>query len=408
MRKKDVVDLRFAITGKDARFERLRELLLADGHECVDAAQAEVIIPPPWDPNARYARTESYRIANAALTAEAAAALLEKERPLRGARVLVLGWGRVGSLTAEALRASGAVVTAADRSAEKRAWAAARGFAAAKLDALDALLPTADVIVNTIPAPVVREAELARTKREVLLTELASAPGGIDAKAARALGRRYLAAPGLPGQYAPERAAAIVRDAVYETLHTPLPRLGVALTGSHCTFDKALEALEPLKGKYDLVPILSETAAGTDTYFGPAAEFRARLESLCGRKAVDSIVGAEPLGTREAMDALLVAPCTGNTLGKLAHGVTDTAVTMACKAHLRNARPLILAISTNDGLSGSASSIAALLQRKNVYFVPFRQDAPHTKPFSLQADFGLLEETLAAALKGKQFEPVLV
>ena len=188
----------------------------------------------------------------------------------------------------------------------------------------------------------------------------------------------------------------------------PLPRLGVALTGSHCTFDRALEALRPLVGKYELVPILSETAAGTDTYFGPASQFREKLESLCGRRAVDSVVGAEPLGTREAMDVLLVAPCTGNTLGKLANGITDTAVAMACKAHLRNGRPLVLAISTNDGLSGSAESIARLLQRKNVYFVPFRQDAPHTKPFSLQADFDLLEETLAAAMDGRQLQPVLV
>ena len=400
--------MRFAVTGEDARFERLRELLRADGHELVPAAEAEEVIPPPWDPKARYARLESYRVANAALTAEAAAALLARERTLSGAKVLLLGWGRVGALTAEALRAAGATVTAMDRSAEKRAWAAARGFAAAELSALDALLPAADIVVNTIPAPVVKEQSLRASGKTVLLVELASAPGGIDAAAARALGHRYIAAPGLPGQYAPERAARIVRDAVYAAVRIPLPRLGVALTGSHCTFDKALEAFSPLQGRYDLVPILSETAAGTDTYFGPAAEFRARLETICGRKAVDSIVGAEPLGTREAMDALLIAPCTGNTLGKLAHGVTDTAVTMAAKAHLRNGRPLILAISTNDGLSGSAESIARLLQRKNVYFVPFRQDAPHTKPYSLQADFDLLEETLAAALRGEQLQPVLV
>ena len=400
--------MRFAITGKDARFERLEELLLADGHEIVPPAEADAVIAPPWDPTARYARSEAYRIANAALTAEAAAALLGRERELAGARVLLLGWGRVGSLTAEALRRAGATVMAVDRSEEKRAWAAARGFSATDTEMLDAFLSDADVIVNTIPAPMLTGSRIRGTKPEALLVELASAPGGIDAAAAREQGRRYLAAPGLPGKYAPERAARILRDAVYETMKIPLPRLGIAFTGSHCTFDKALEALRPLAGKFTLVPILSETAAGTDTYFGPAADFRARLEELCGRQGVDSIVGAEPLGTREAKDALLVAPCTGNTLGKLAHGITDTAVTMACKAHLRNNRPLILAISTNDGLSGSAESIARLLQRKNVYFVPFRQDAPHTKPNSLQADFDLLEETIAAALKGKQFEPVLV
>ena len=123
---------------------------------------------------------------------------------------------------------------------------------------------------------------------------------------------------------------------------------------------------------------------------------------------MDTIVKAEPLGTAQRLDALLVAPCTGSTLAKLARGVTDTAVTMACKAHLRNGAPLILAISTNDGLSGSAESIAALLQRKNVYFVPFRQDAPHQKPFSLQSDFDLLGETIKAAMEGRQLQPVLL
>ncbi len=403
-----MVDLRFAITGKDARFDRLRELLLSDGHKVVPEESAEVLIPPPWDPKARYARSETYQIANAALTAEAAAALLGQEQTLKNARILLLGWGRVGSLTAESLRAAGAVVTAADRSAEKRAWAAARGYAVADTETLEAELPGADVIVNTIPVPILNARRLRETKGDVLLLELASSPGGIDAAAARELGRKYLDAPGLPGRYSPERAARILRDAVYETMKQPLPRLGIALTGSHCTFDTALEAVATLVGKYELVPILSETAAGTDTRFGPAAEFRVRLEKLCGMPAADSIAAAEPLGTRAAMDALLIAPCTGNTLGKLAHGITDTTVTMAAKAHLRNGRPLILAISTNDGLSGSAESIARLLQRKNVYFAPFRQDAPHAKPFSLQADFDLLEETVAAALRGEQLQPVLI
>jgi len=400
--------MRFAITGADPRFPRLRELLLADGHTITEPAQAEMVIPPPWDKNARYARSESFLVANAALTAEGAAALLSGELPLNGAKVLVLGYGRVGSLCCDALRAQGALVTAAARRTEGRAWAAARGCAAVDMGDIDAVLPQFDVIVNTVPAPVLSEERLRLAKPEALLLELASSPGGIDAAAAREQGLRYLAAPGLPGKYAPDRAARILLRAVYESAAAPLPRLGVAMTGSHCTFDKALAALEGLKGRFELVPILSETAANTDTYFGPAESFRARLEALCGRTAIDSVVLAEPLGAREALSALLVAPCTGNTLGKLAAGITDTAVTMACKAHLRNARPLILAVSTNDGLSGSAESIAALLQRKNVYFVPFRQDAPYTKPFSLQSDFDLLEETVAEALAGQQLQPIII
>ena len=400
--------MRFAITGTDPRFPLLREALIAEGHVPAPAEEADVVIPPPWDREARYARSESYLIANAALTAEGAAALLGRERDLPGSEILVLGWGRVGSLTALALRDAGAKVTAFARRRESRAWAGALGFAAVGPEELDGVLGRFGVIVNTVPAPLLDGAKLELTQPGTLLLELASAPGGIDAAAAARLDRRYLDAPGLPGKYAPARAAEILRQAVYETMAEPRPRLGVALTGSHCTFDTVLGVLPPLKKQYELVPILSERAAGTDTRFGTAASFRERLEELCGKKAVDSVKGAEPLGTTEALDALLVIPCTGNTLGKLANGITDTAVTMACKAHLRNGRPLVLAVSTNDGLSGSAENIGRLLQRKNVYFVPFRQDAPYAKPFSLQADMELLDETLSAALRGEQFQPVLL
>lgn len=400
--------MRFAITGTDARFLPLRKLLLADGHEITDPASADMVISPPWDPSARYARREEYQIAIARLTAEGAIALLRPETGLSGAHILLLGYGRIARLLARELQKAGALVTAAARSGEQRAWAEAEGIEALPLDALSGALDRFDVIIGTIPAPVLTEPLLALVRKDALLLELASAPGGIDAAAAHERGLRYIRAPGLPAKYAPERAAVILRDAVYAAAAEPLPRLGVAVTGSHCTFSRALEAFRPLKRDYTLVPILSGAAAGTDTRFFAASAFRAELEAFCGREAVDTIVKAEPLGTAQRLDALLVAPCTGNTLAKLARGVTDTAVTMACKAHLRNGAPLILAISTNDGLSGSAESIAALLQRKNVYFVPFRQDAPHQKPFSLQSDFDLLGETIKAAMEGRQLQPVLL
>ena len=400
--------MRFAITGTDARFLPLRKLLLADGHEITDPASADMVISPPWDPSARYARREEYQIAIARLTAEGAIALLRPETGLSGAHILLLGYGRIARLLARELQKAGALVTAAARSGEQRAWAEAEGIEALPLDALSGALDRFDVIIGTIPAPVLTEPLLALVRKDALLLELASAPGGIDAAAAHERGLRYIRAPGLPAKYAPERAAVILRDAVYAAAAEPLPRLGLAVTGSHCTFSRALEAFRPLKRDYTLVPILSGAAAGTDTRFFAAAAFRAELEAFCGREAVDTIVKAEPLGTAQRLDALLVAPCTGSTLAKLARGVTDTAVTMACKAHLRNGAPLILAISTNDGLSGSAESIAALLQRKNVYFVPFRQDAPHQKPFSLQSDFDLLGETIKAAMEGRQLQPVLL
>ena len=400
--------MRFAITGTDARFLPLRKLLLADGHEITDPASADMVISPPWDPSARYARREEYQIAIARLTAEGAIALLRPETGLSGAHILLLGYGRIARLLARELQKAGALVTAAARSGEQRAWAEAEGIEALPLDALSGALDRFDVIIGTIPAPVLTEPLLALVRKDALLLELASAPGGIDAAAAHERGLRYIRAPGLPAKYAPERAAVILRDAVYAAAAEPLPRLGLAVTGSHCTFSRALEAFRPLKRDYTLVPILSGTAAGTDTRFFAASAFRAELEAFCGREAVDTIVKAEPLGTAQRLDALLVAPCTGSTLAKLARGVTDTAVTMACKAHLRNGAPLILAISTNDGLSGSAESIAALLQRKNVYFVPFRQDAPHQKPFSLQSNFDLLGETIKAAMEGRQLQPVLL
>ncbi|MGN0982583.1 MAG: dipicolinate synthase subunit B [Candidatus Limivicinus sp.] len=184
-------------------------------------------------------------------------------------------------------------------------------------------------------------------------------------------------------------------------------RLGLALCGSYCTYEKLFKAAEKLAETYDLIPIMSENAAETDTRFGTATEHIKRLMLLSGKRVVTTIAEAEPLGPAQPMDALLIAPCTGNTLAKLSHGITDTAVTMAAKAHLRNGRPVIIALSTNDGLSGSAENIARLLNRKHVFFVPFRQDDPLKKPRSLQADFSLLEETVQAALQGRQLQPIL-
>lgn len=184
-------------------------------------------------------------------------------------------------------------------------------------------------------------------------------------------------------------------------------RVGFALCGSYCTYDQAFRAAEALAGRYELVPIMSETAASTNTRFGRAEEHLRRLRELTGRDAVTTIAKAEPLGPTTPMQALVIAPCTGNTLAKLARGITDSAVTMAAKAHLRNGRPLLIAFSTNDGLSGSAENIARLLGRKHVYFVPFRQDDPQKKPNSLQADFTRLPDALEAALRGEQLQPLL-
>ena len=177
-------------------------------------------------------------------------------------------------------------------------------------------------------------------------------------------------------------------------------RLGLALCGSYCTYEKVLKEAEKLAADWDITAVMSETAACTDSRFGKAEDFIARLEELTGKPVMRTITAAERVGPERLFDVLLIAPCTGATLARLATGLTDTAVTMAAKSHLRNGRPVVIALSTNDALSGSAENIAALLNRKNYYFVPFGQDDPQGKPSSLQADFSRMGEAAAAALEG--------
>lgn len=185
-------------------------------------------------------------------------------------------------------------------------------------------------------------------------------------------------------------------------------RVGLALCGSYCTYEKMMQVAARMAGEYDLTPIMSENAASTDSRFGRAADFRQSLETFTGKPVIATIAAAEPIGPKKLLDVMVISPCTGNTLAKLAHGVTDTCVVMAAKAHLRNGRPLVIAVSTNDGLTTSAANIGTLLARKNVYFVPFRQDDHQKKPASLVADFDLIEDTIAAALEGRQLQPVLL
>lgn len=179
--------------------------------------------------------------------------------------------------------------------------------------------------------------------------------------------------------------------------------IGYAFCGSFCTFSESFEVLKVLKNKYgDLIPIMSYNAYKTDTRFGSAREWVDKIELICGRKIINTIEGAEPLGPKISLDALVIAPCTGNTLAKLANGITDTPVCMAAKAHLRSDRPLVIALASNDAMSANLANLATLLSRKNVYFVPMRQDEPVKKPHSLVADFSLLPQTLEGALSGKQ------
>ena len=185
-------------------------------------------------------------------------------------------------------------------------------------------------------------------------------------------------------------------------------KIGFALCGSFCTFKKVLKEIEDLSHTGAVIyPIMSETAFSTDTRFGEASDFCGKIKNLTGNEIIKSIKESEPIGPKGYLDILVIAPCTGNTLAKLASGIADSSVTMAVKAHLRNQKPVVIAVSTNDGLGNAAKNIGALLNYKNIYFVPFGQDDYIKKPNSLVADMTKIQDTVKAALDGKQFQPVL-
>lgn len=185
-------------------------------------------------------------------------------------------------------------------------------------------------------------------------------------------------------------------------------RIGVAVCGSFCTFDKVFRQLEDLAAMgCELTAIMSFNASSLDTRFGEAEAHIQRLSSITGRDVIRTITAAEPIGPKKMFDVLLVAPCTGNTLAKLALGITDTPVCMAVKSHLRNERPVVIAVSTNDALSGAAKNIGALRNYKNFYFVPTYQDDSAAKPYSMLADFTKIPQTIEAAIQGKQIQPLI-
>ena len=185
--------------------------------------------------------------------------------------------------------------------------------------------------------------------------------------------------------------------------------IGFAMCGSYCTHKYAVFELEGLIARgYEVLPILSENVFSTDTRFGRAEDLRKRLFELTGHHPIATVVDAEPLGPKIKLDALIICPCTGNTLAKMAQGITDTSVTMAAKAHLRSNRTLVIALASNDALSANLKNISAMLNRKNVFFVPMMQDDPIDKPHSLVASFPLLSATLDSALEGKQYQKIFI
>lgn len=185
-------------------------------------------------------------------------------------------------------------------------------------------------------------------------------------------------------------------------------RIGFAFCGSFCTYARVFPVLKTLAENHDVIPLFSPVSAGTDSRFGTAAQFLTQAEDITGNAPILTIADAEPIGPKKLLDILVIAPCTGNTLSKLSHSVADTPVTMAAKSHLRNGRPVLVAVSTNDGLAGAAENIGRLLARKHYYFVPFGQDDPVRKPTSLVADFSRIPEAVEAAMNGQQLQPILL
>lgn len=184
-------------------------------------------------------------------------------------------------------------------------------------------------------------------------------------------------------------------------------KIGFCITGSYCTFNKLLPHIKSLAQDNDVYPVFSFSVADTDTRFYRAKDFYNDITAICGRAPVTTIADAEPFGPANPMDIMIIAPCTGNTLAKLNHAITDTPVLMAAKAHLRNGKPLLIAVSTNDGLSNNAKNLGELLHKKNIFFVPFSQDNYIDKANSLVASYNLLSDAADAALQLKQLQPVI-
>ena len=185
-------------------------------------------------------------------------------------------------------------------------------------------------------------------------------------------------------------------------------KVGVAMCGSFCTYSKVFPIMELLSRDYQVVPVFSEATYTVDSRFGTAKEHIETAQEICGTEPLHTISQVEPIGPKKLFDILVIAPCTGNTLAKLAHGIADGPVTMAAKSHLRNGRPVLVAVSTNDALAGAAENIGKLLARKHYYFVPFGQDDACGKPTSMVADFTKIPQALEAALEGRQLQPILL
>jgi dipicolinate synthase subunit A len=364
------------------------------------------------------AEMDEVAILNSVPSAEGAIqmAMEQTNITIHGSKVFVLGFGRCGLTLARMVSAMGAKTTVVARKPADLARIMEMGMKPLTYGQLEEYISEADIIFNTVPGMVLDKILLEKANPEVYICDIASAPGGIDFNAARNLGIKAELAPGLPGKVAPKTAGLILAKVIPDIIINEIAnmklkdvKIGFAITGSHCTIKEVLKqvSLLVLEGA-EVYPIISSTVDVYDTRFGKAAEWKEFLKKTTNNDIISTIVDAEPIGPNNLYDIMAVAPCTGNTLAKLANGITDSPVLMGIKAHLRNQKPVVLSISTNDGLGINAKNIGLLLNMKNIYLVPFGQDNPIVKANSLVAKVDLLTETIVQAMAGKQLQPVMI
>ena len=367
-----------------------------------------------------YYTQEELMVGNAFLTAEAAVGLAieEMEGALNGASCLVAGFGRIGKALCLDLRGLGAKVDCCARKTEDLAAIRALGCEPLQYRQISKCY---DVIFNTVPAKVLTALPLSRQSRETLVIELASLPGGVDIEAAKRLGIPRGQRP-IPARQSFAKniwrvyqrsdlqydGGSLIRiDFPGERLVDMIKTVGFAMCGSFCTMQKAVDEMRTLSEQYAILPVMSQNVYETDTRFGKAKDFIDEVEKISGRQVLHSIVSTEPIGPKGLVDVMVVMPCTGNTLSKIANGITDTSVTMAVKSSLRIGIPVVLGLATNDAMGASGTNIVKLFNTKNVYLVPLHQDDPIKKTVSLVSDFSLLPQTIEAALKGRQLQPFI-
>ena len=356
---------------------------------------------------------------NTIATAEGAIAqaILRSPENLRGSSSLVIGYGRCGRTLAGYLQNMFCRTMVWEKDREKAAQAKAAGLEILEERELPRALTLPAFLFQTAPCVVLKKDLLKYIRKDTCIIDIASLPGGLDYPAAEELGLSPLHLPGIPGKYAPKASGEILALAAIRRIYAAGglamelkgKKIGVALTGSFCTYKKVFQELEKLAEEgAQIQTIFSDTAQSIDSRFGKAEDFVKEAERITGRKPMLTISEAEPIGPGSLLDLLILFPCTGNTIAKLANGITDTPALMAAKAHLRNEKPLLLSISTNDALGMNMKNIGLLLNAKHIYFIPFGQDNPQKKPNSMIAHTELLIPAAKAALEGKQYQPLIL